>query len=51
MLWTVIGSVLMAGGFAVRIKVHSDPTSIPIYAISNLVCQPHSYIQTTSIDI
>lgn len=50
MLWTVIGSILMAGGFAVRIKVHSDPTSIPIYAISNLVSIPGGPVATMSAD-
>lgn len=48
MLWTVIGSVLMAAGFAVRIKVHSDPTSIPIYAISNLVSQAVSLVPSSN---
>jgi hypothetical protein len=37
MLWVVIGTLMMALGFAVRIPMHSNPTSIPIYTVQTLV--------------
>jgi len=37
MLWIVIGTLVMALGFAVRIPMHSNPTSIPIYTVQTLV--------------
>jgi hypothetical protein len=37
MLWIVIGTLMMALGFAVRIPMHSNPTAIPIYTVQTLV--------------
>jgi hypothetical protein len=40
MLWTTIGSLVMTAGFIVRIPMHGDPTSIPIYTVQTLVSRP-----------
>lgn len=37
MLWVVIGTLMMALGFAVRIPMHSNPTSIGVYTVQTLV--------------
>lgn len=37
MLWIVIGTLMMALGFVVRIPMHSNATSIPIYTVQTLL--------------